>query len=182
MTSKKEADGFKLKLTGSGVSIERTVGEIIARQIVGLVIGGGSVEQLKPGQDAMGPGLGPIDTNTPKAFMVARRPTTDMERVTCLAYFLTHARNTTSFKTKELTDLNMEAAQPRLSNPSATARNAVGYGFLAPAGGGRKQITPRGEALVKALPDREKVKAALDEYQIRKKPRKRTARKRTVKK
>jgi hypothetical protein len=180
MTSKKDVDGFKLKLTGSGVSIERTVSEIIARQIVGLVIGGGNVEQLKPGQDAIG--LDPSDTNTPKAFMVARRPTTDIERVTCLAYFLTHARNVTAFKTKELTDLNMEAAQPRLSNPSATARNAVGYGFLAPAGGGRKQITPRGEALVKALPDREKVKAALDEHRIRKKPRKRTARKQTAKK
>jgi hypothetical protein len=99
-----------------------------------------------------------------------------MERVTCLAFYLTHHKNTNAFKTKELTDLNIEAAQQKLSNASATARNAVGHGFLALAGGSRKQITPRGEAVVDALPDRDKVKGALADHKIRK-PRKRRARK-----
>src|SRR6516164_5632568 len=57
------------------------------------------------------------------------------------------------------------------ANISATARNAVAQGLLASAGGGQKQITERGEAVVGALPDRDKVKAALEEYKIRK-PRK----------
>jgi hypothetical protein len=77
--------------------------------------------------------------------------------VTCLAYYLTHARSTQSFKTKELTALNTEAAGGKLSNISGTARNAVTKGFLSGAGAGNKQITARGEAIVEALPDRERL-------------------------
>ena len=118
---------------------------------------------------------GRADSNTPKPFMTGKRPTTDMEKVTCLAYYLTHHRGTNVFKTKDLSDLNIEAAQQKLSNPSATARNAVNHGLLTLAGGGRKQITPRGEAVVEALPDRDKVKAAMADHKLRK-PRKKRSR------
>lgn len=179
MATKRDGDGYKLKLTGAGVSIERTVNELVARQVMGLVIGGGeSDEGQSPRPGTLGGNSGRTDASTPKAFMTGKRPTTDMERVTCLAYYLTHHRSTSAFKTKELTDLNIEAAQQKLSNPSATARNAVGHGFLSLAGGGRKQITARGEAVVDALPDREKVKSALSEHQIRK-PRKKTRSRKT---
>jgi len=49
--------------------------------------------------------------------MSAKHPTTDMERVTCLGYFLTYSRETSAFKTTELTKLNTEAAGPKLSYP-----------------------------------------------------------------
>jgi hypothetical protein len=177
MSNKRNDDDYKLKLTGAGVSIERPVDEIIARQIMALVMGGSASGGESPAvRSGFNPGSTPTDTSTPKAFMSGKRPTTDMERVTCLAYFLTHYRNTSAFKTKDLTDLNIEAAQPKLSNASATARNAVASGFLALAGSGRKQITPRGEAMVVALPDRDKAKAALEDHKIRK-PRKKRARK-----
>lgn len=176
MTIKRDNDDYKLKLTGAGVSIDRTTNETIARQIMALVMGGAGVGENLAARPGFIPGSAPTNSSTPKAFMAGKRPTTDMERVTCLAYFLTHYRNVNAFKTKELTDLNIEAAQQKLSNPSATARNAVAQGFLALAGSGRKQITQRGEAVVISLPDRDKVKAALEDHKVRK-PRKRRARK-----
>jgi hypothetical protein len=100
---------------------------------------------------------------SPKAFILEKKPRTDVERITCLAYYLTHIANTPEFKTRDLTNLNKEAAQPRLSNAAKTVGNAtVQNQFLAPAGGGRKQITTRGEAVVEALPDRERLREALE--------------------
>jgi hypothetical protein len=177
----KISDGeYSLKLTGSGILIDKIVSEPIALQIVKLVMGdasaaaGAGAEGARGGASAgsAGSAAKPVDTSTPKAFMTAKLPKTDMERVTCLAYYLTHSRNTQAFKTNELTTLNTEAAGGRLSNVSATARNAVTHGYLSAAGQGRKQIASRGEALVEALPDRDKVAAALEAHPARK-PRKR---------
>jgi hypothetical protein len=114
-----------------------------------------------------GPGSAPpvadsTNLGTPREFMAAKRPTTDVERVTCLAYYLTHARSTPHFKTKELTDLNREAAGAKISNPSQATANAKDRnGYLAEAGGGKRQITPLGEAVVPAMPDREAVVKAI---------------------
>ena len=180
MATKQKEDVYKLKLTAAGVSIYRTVDETVARQIISLVMGGaaGGAGNAagNPGFAPAAPGAAPTNSSTPKAFMSSKRPATDMERVTCLGYFLTHYRETNAFKTRELTKLNTEAAGPKLSNFLATARNAVSHGYLAVAGSGRKQITERGEAVVSALPDRDKVLAALKEHRVRK-PRKKRGRK-----
>jgi hypothetical protein len=102
------------------------------------------------------------NTPTPKHFMVEKRPTTDVERITCLAYYLTHYRDTTHFKSKQLGELNKEAAQPKFSNAAVAVKNAtVQNQYLSAAAAGNKQITARGEAIVEALPDQEKVKVAL---------------------
>jgi hypothetical protein len=62
-----------------------------------------------------------------------------------------------------LSELNLEAAGPRLSNASYAASNATKkMGYLAAAPGGAKQITARGEALVQNLPDRGAAKAAVE--------------------
>jgi len=95
---------------------------------------------------------------TPKQFMAQKKPKTDAERITCLAYYLTNYRQTPHFKTRELTNLNTkEAAGTPFSNAAVAANNAIRDQYLSPAGGGKKQITVRGEAVVEALPDREKV-------------------------
>ena len=99
-------------------------------------------------------------TGTPKEFLRAKNPQTDTQRIACLAYFLTHQRGQPHFKTRDLTSLNTEAAGIRLSNPSFAVGNATKQGhYLAPAGGGKKQITSIGEEVVNALPDQDAVRA-----------------------
>lgn len=109
---------------------------------------------------AAGGGTPDITNMKPKEFLAQKKPTTDLERLVCLAYFLTHARNTPKFKVKDITDLNDEALATRFSNASQTASNAVNQSrVLAPAEKRQKRITVDGERLVEALPDR----AAVDE-------------------
>lgn len=163
-----EISKFHLVLKGEGINIDKKdISEDLAAKIVRLVmplsaIGGAGAgaeeERHKPSEELGGTSL------TPKQFMAQKLPKSDIERITCLAYYLTHYKNTPQFKTVDLTHLNTDAAQPRLSNASFAARNAVNNQYLAPAGGGRKQIAPRGEAVVKALPDRTAVAAALKSY------------------
>jgi len=96
---------------------------------------------------------------SPESFIRAKNPTTDVQRIACLAYYLTKHRNTTRFKTKQLTDLNTEAKSPNFSNAAVAVNNARKDKYLTPAGGGEKRLTNAGEDLVNALPDQEKVKA-----------------------
>ncbi len=107
---------------------------------------------------------GATDVGDVRKFMVAKRPQLDTERVAVLAYLLKHNRNTAAFKTGDLTKMNIDAGGRELSNPSAIARNAVRAGYLAKAGGGKKQISPLGEMVVEALPDQVAVKTLLAEH------------------
>lgn len=111
-----------------------------------------------------------LSKKTPKAFMREKNPNADVQRITCLAFFLTHARDTANFKTKDLTDLNTEAAGRKFSNATVAVNNASLSGLVTAAGGGKKQITALGEDIVDALPDQEKVKTIVA---AGKKPRKR---------
>ncbi|MGI8743941.1 MAG: hypothetical protein ACR2NN_15465 [Bryobacteraceae bacterium] len=109
---------------------------------------------------------------TPKDFMRSKQPKTDVQRIACLADYLARARETSQFKTLDLTKLNTEAAGARFSNAAVAVSNATSAGLLTAAGGEKKQITALGEDVVKALPDQQKVKLVI---QITKKPRKKRA-------
>jgi hypothetical protein len=131
---------------------------------VGAATGRGGVA----GRVQFGAGTG-ISSNgsgefgTPREFLAYKAPKTDIERIAVLAHYLTYARGQEHFETKDLSDLNTEAAGPRFSNAAYTASNAMKKnGYLTSAPNGKRQITPRGEALVNALPDREAAKAALE--------------------
>jgi len=99
-----------------------------------------------------------------KAFMSQKKPGDFQERVACLAYYLTHYMNTPTFKTRDITKMNSLAGQPNLSNPAVFVNNSVRSQYLSSAGKGQRQITSRGEAVVDALPDREKVKQAIEDH------------------
>ena len=92
---------------------------------------------------------------TPKEFLLLKRPNTNVERVACLAYYLTHFRGTPRFKSIDINKLNTEAAQTKLSNPSHAVRDAVRAGYLAAATKDTKQLSAQGEQYVDALPDRD---------------------------
>jgi hypothetical protein len=95
---------------------------------------------------------------TPKQFLNEKQPRTDVERVACLAFYLTHYRDTPEFTTLDISKINTEAAQRKLANATVAVNNASQYGYLAPAGKGTKQISAAGERYVQALPNYEAAK------------------------
>jgi hypothetical protein len=116
-----------------------------------------------------------VDTEmSPKEFLLEKQPRTDVERIACLAYYLTHYRSMPHFKTVDLSLLNTEAAQPKFSNAAYSANNAVKLGYLVPSTKGQRQISAVGERFVFALPDRQAAKQALASF--KKKSRGRRAR------
>jgi len=98
---------------------------------------------------------------SPKEFLFQKKPQSDVERVTALAYYLTHYRDTPYFKTLDISKLNTEAAQAKFSNAAYAVENAAKYGYLVPASKGNKQLSASGELFVEALPDREAAKVAM---------------------
>jgi hypothetical protein len=135
----------KVKLIGPGLSFERPVTGEVANRIISLVMGEASA----------------TGEFTPRQFLAQKRPSSNYERVACLAYYLTHNRNLRQFRTADITELGREAAV-HLSNPSLFVQHATStYHYLVPAGGGKKQITTLGGEVVEAMPDRERVNAAI---------------------
>jgi hypothetical protein len=159
---------YKVKITGPGHTFDRNVNEATANSIINLVMTGAPPAGTAP-SGAGHKATTPIG-DTPKQFLALKKPKTQYERVACLAYYLTYNRQTPQFKTANISKLNTEAAQTRLSNPAVAVMHATNtYQYLTAAGGGKKQITTVGEALVDALPDRAKVAQAMAEERPKKK-------------
>ena len=104
---------------------------------------------------------------SPKDFLFQKGPQTDVERVACLAYYLTHFRDLPHFKTVDVSTLNTEAAQVKFSNTAFAVVNATNAGLIVPAGKGFKQLSALGERYVDALPDRDKAKEVLSTARTR---------------
>jgi hypothetical protein len=89
-----------------------------------------------------------------KAFMLTKSPKTDIERVACLAYYLSRYRGAPHFKTRDITAANTESAHRPFSNAAYAVENAAKAGLLVPSVKGSKQLSALGEQFVEALPDR----------------------------
>ncbi len=98
---------------------------------------------------------------SPKDFLMEKAPKTDVERIACLAYYLTHYRSAPHFKTLDISVLNTEAAQPKFSNTAYSTNNAVKLNYIVPSTKGHRQLSALGERFVQALPDREAAKEVL---------------------
>jgi hypothetical protein len=109
---------------------------------------------------------------SPKEFVFQKKPQSDVERVTVLAYYLTHYRDTPYFKTLDISKLNTEAAQAKFSNAAYAVDNAAKYGYLVPASKGNKQVSAAGEIFVQALPDRDAAKEAMQSARPKRKSKK----------
>jgi hypothetical protein len=103
-----------------------------------------------------------------KAFIVSKKPASDVQKLTCLAVYLARERDTQHFTTKIIREAATEAAI-RFSNISVTIMNATRQNnYLVSASKGQHQVTARGEAVVDALPDQAKVKEAHDAHPFKK--------------
>jgi hypothetical protein len=112
---------------------------------------------------------------SPKEFLHDKQPKSNVERVACLAYYLTHYRETPYFKTVDLNSLNTEAAQPKFSNAAMAVADATKQGYLVPATKGQKQISAIGERFIVSLPDREAAKLAMANSRPKRKVRRQRA-------
>lgn len=110
---------------------------------------------------------------SPKEFMLEKKPKIGIQRIACLAYYLTHYRDMPHFKTIDLTKLNTEAAQPRLSNAGAISSNAATAQYIVSSTKGKRQISAIGEQFVQALPDRKAAELVWKNLKPRKKNKKR---------
>lgn len=111
-------------------------------------------------------------TMSAKEFVRDKAPATDVDRVACLAYYLSHFRDTPHFKTVDISTLNIEAAQPKFSNATVAVDNARARGLLVASTKGNKQLSAVGERYVELLPDRDAAKAAIVSTRPRKSARK----------
>ncbi|MGA6949854.1 MAG: hypothetical protein WBQ43_16205 [Terriglobales bacterium] len=109
---------------------------------------------------------------SPKEFIFQKQPRSDVEKVACLAFYLTHYRDTPHFKTLDISKLNTESAQVKFSNAAVAVENSTKKGFLVPAEKGQKQLSTVGEQYVLALPDRDAAQNALAGLRKRRKARK----------
>lgn len=98
---------------------------------------------------------------SPKEFLLDKKPTTDIDRVACLAYYLTHYRDIVQFKTIDISKLNTEAAQRRFSNAAHAVENATKKEYLVTSTKGAKQLGVVGEVFVEALPDKKAAQQAI---------------------
>jgi hypothetical protein len=130
--------------------------------------------QYRHGTDGLQSTL--LNNSNPKAFLASKKPSTAVEQIACLAYFLTYSESKPHFKTRDLTALNTRAAGTTFTNAAQASVAALRQNhYLTPAGkGGLRQITTLGEEVVKALPNRDAVKAAIATHKGgKRKPRKR---------
>lgn len=155
-----EDKNCKIKITG-GLAFEGEISIAVAHQIVGIAIGGPTQDsgQLPP-PSTLHPGL------TIKKFIALKRPTTDVEKIACLAFYLTNNQSTPKFKSAELEAAVTDAAMEISNLPRAIDNATRQSKYLAKAGEGTKQITILGENIVEALPDRAAVTAILSEKPI----------------
>ena len=122
---------------------------------------------LPASRTVAGQGFSLDRTLSPKEFLRDKHPAMDVERVACLAYYLTYYRDTPHFKTIDISALNTEAAQPKFSNTSVAVENARAQGYLVPATKGNKQISAPGEKFVELLPDKDAAREAFRTFRSR---------------
>jgi hypothetical protein len=114
-----------------------------------------------------------------KDFLMQKRPMDTYERIACIVYYMEKIQGIEGVKTSQITQGNKDARQAPFSNPAVFVNHAATrHGLLTPMGGRKKALSARGEAVVEALPDRERVNQALSEHPIKK----RSAKKSTAKK
>jgi len=122
--------------------------------------------------------ISPTNLGDIRSFVTGKNPKNFYQRVACIAYHLEKGEGHTELKTADISAANDAGRLGKLSNAASFVRDAITkYGYLASVGHGKVGLSPRGEALVNALPDQERVKEALAAMPIRKKIKRKSAKK-----
>ncbi len=109
-------------------------------------------------------------TGSIKDFLVQKKPIDTYERIACIVYYFEKVQGVEGVKTSQITQGNKDARQAPFSNPAVFVNHAANrHGLLTAIGGRKKALSARGEAVVDALPDREKVNMALTDHPIKRK-------------
>jgi hypothetical protein len=105
-----------------------------------------------------------------RTFLASKKPTNSYEQVACLAYWMERNDKKDELTIADFHQAKKDARVVGLSNVPRSVRHAKStYGFLTSLGRGKYGISPRGEAVVEALPNREMVTAALAEHKVSRK-------------
>ena len=107
----------------------------------------------KPAAAKVPQAAAPSGAPSPKDFWADKKPTTDVERVACLGYYLSQHRGTKRFKAGDIRDLSAEVGY-KFSNTMTSVNNTTRAGLLSAMSRGIKQLSATGRRYVEKLPDR----------------------------
>jgi hypothetical protein len=119
-----------------------------------------------------------IANKDPRAFMRAKRPETDVQRVACIGYYLAQTTGQPGFSSQDVSAAYTDSGGSKINMTRALDNATRKAKFLSNRGPRVKQLTPLGEDIVEALPDQQTVK----DLEAASKSRARGGRKKTSKK
>lgn len=139
--------------------------------------GGGNTSSGGP---SSGEAEAAVSRNDIRGFIRQKKPTTDVERVACLVYFLSKTTGQSGFNSQAIGSAHVESGGSAINMPRALDNATRRSKYLSNRGAREKQLTPLGEDVVEALPNREAV-AAIEadarQRKIKKAPKKKKTKK-----
>ncbi len=134
-----------------GLTLQGTVGSVqagVARSLLTPPMAGATT--TADAQSAL--------TN-PRAFIRFKKPTTDVQRVACLGYYLAQTTGQQGFTSKAISTAHTDSGGSSINMPRALDNATRGAKYLSNRGPHEKQLTTLGEDVVNALPDQAAVKS-----------------------
>lgn len=94
-----------------------------------------------------------------RAFIRAKKPTTDVQRVACLGSYLAQTTGQHGFTSKDIATAHTDSGGSKINLPRALDNATRRAKYISTRSGHEKQLTTLGEDVVNALPDQAAVKA-----------------------
>jgi hypothetical protein len=134
--------------------------------------------QHQAGGGSGGTGGAPVGSNSPdalaaitskniRAFIRAKKPTTDVQRVACLGSYLAQTTGQHGFTSKDIATAHTESGGSKINLTRALDNATRRAKYISTRSGHEKQLTTLGEDVVNALPDQAAVKAVEEAAKVR---------------
>jgi len=94
-----------------------------------------------------------------RAFIRAKNPKTDVQRVACLVYYLTQTTGQLGFSSKDINQAHVDSGGSKINMTRALDNATRQSKYISSRGSNEKQLTTLGEDVVAALPDQAAVRA-----------------------